>query len=251
MCACNPPVCFSIRLHMSPVALYACMRVYSQVVHMQERARLDFGLRLASLIGLKKYVPCRSMLVYLLATAFSHIASPCGHIDAAAIMPCPKKIRPISLTLCLSIPFFLFPMPSGRCFVAELPLGKNFSLRIRAAYALPPSQARWAACTQISTRACTFSCCEHCFLTLRSTGYSIHPSFYPSILQSFYLSIASVDHRHLECSNNAFCNSYLYDRDSNSLLVHKDRLSSSGDFGLIVVHALSHIKVRTHSLAMQ
>ena len=61
MCACNPPVCFSIRFHVSSVALYACMRVYSQVVHMQERARLDFGLRLASLIGLKKYVPFRAV----------------------------------------------------------------------------------------------------------------------------------------------------------------------------------------------
>lgn len=93
----------------------ALVLVPEEVVHVQEQARIEFGLRLASLIGLK-------------------------------------------------------------------------NLRIRAAYALPPPKA----------------------------------------------------------SNNAFCNSYLYDRDTDSLLVHRDRLASSGDFGLIVVHALSHIKVHTY-----
>ena len=44
-------------------------------------------------------------------------------------------------------------------------------------------------------------------------------------------------------SNNAFSNSYYYSNSDNTLLVHTNRLSSSGDFGLIVIHALSHIKV--------
>jgi hypothetical protein len=44
-------------------------------------------------------------------------------------------------------------------------------------------------------------------------------------------------------SNNAFANSYLYNPVDQSLVVHSNRLHSSGDFGLIVVHALSHIKV--------
>jgi hypothetical protein len=45
-------------------------------------------------------------------------------------------------------------------------------------------------------------------------------------------------------SNNAFANSYLYMPQEDTLLVHNNRLSSSGDFGLVVIHALSHIKVR-------
>jgi hypothetical protein len=44
-------------------------------------------------------------------------------------------------------------------------------------------------------------------------------------------------------SNNAFGNSYMYVLKDNTLLVHSNRLSSYGDFGLVVVHALSHIKV--------
>lgn len=44
-------------------------------------------------------------------------------------------------------------------------------------------------------------------------------------------------------TNNAFCNSYLYNKQDHTLMVHTNRLSSSGDFGLVVVHALSHIKV--------
>jgi len=44
-------------------------------------------------------------------------------------------------------------------------------------------------------------------------------------------------------SNNAFANSYLYNPSDQTLVVHANRLHSSGDFGLIVVHALSHIKV--------
>jgi hypothetical protein len=44
-------------------------------------------------------------------------------------------------------------------------------------------------------------------------------------------------------SGNAFSHSYYYSAGDNTLLVHTNRLSSSGDFGLIVIHALSHIKV--------
>lgn len=44
-------------------------------------------------------------------------------------------------------------------------------------------------------------------------------------------------------AGNAFSNSYHYNAAEGVLLVHSNRLSSSGDFGLIVIHALSHIKV--------
>jgi hypothetical protein len=44
-------------------------------------------------------------------------------------------------------------------------------------------------------------------------------------------------------TNNSFRNSYLYKHDTNELFIHTNRLSSSGDFGLVVIHALSHIKV--------
>eukprot|EP00981_Chlorochromonas_danica_P012180 scaffold4601_cov146-Ochromonas_danica.AAC.2 len=47
-------------------------------------------------------------------------------------------------------------------------------------------------------------------------------------------------------TNNAFCNSYYYSAAENCLLVHNQRLSSSGDFGLVVVHAFSHIKVSSN-----
>jgi len=50
-------------------------------------------------------------------------------------------------------------------------------------------------------------------------------------------------------SGNAFCNSYFYDSVDNTLLVHTNRLSSSGDFGLVVIHALSHIKVNPSDLS--
>jgi hypothetical protein len=43
--------------------------------------------------------------------------------------------------------------------------------------------------------------------------------------------------------NNAFANSYFYQAETDTLYVHNNRLASSGDFGLIVIHALSHIKV--------
>ncbi|CAM9130892.1 unnamed protein product, partial [Ectocarpus fasciculatus] len=43
--------------------------------------------------------------------------------------------------------------------------------------------------------------------------------------------------------NNSFKNSYFYDHSSKTLYVHSSRLSSSGDFGLVVIHALSHIKI--------
>ena len=45
-------------------------------------------------------------------------------------------------------------------------------------------------------------------------------------------------------NNNSFSNSYYYDDIENKLYVHSNRLVSSGDFGLVVIHALSHIKVR-------
>jgi len=50
-------------------------------------------------------------------------------------------------------------------------------------------------------------------------------------------------------SGNAFCNSYYYSSGDNTLLVHTNRLSSSGDFGLVVIHALSHIKVNPDDLS--
>jgi len=43
-------------------------------------------------------------------------------------------------------------------------------------------------------------------------------------------------------AGNAFASSYRYDPDSQTLYVHEKKLTSSGDFGLIVIHALSHIK---------
>jgi hypothetical protein len=43
--------------------------------------------------------------------------------------------------------------------------------------------------------------------------------------------------------NNAFRNSYFYDDKAQVLYIHTNRLSSSGDFGLVAIHALSHIKV--------
>jgi hypothetical protein len=43
--------------------------------------------------------------------------------------------------------------------------------------------------------------------------------------------------------NNAFSNSYHYGPQEDTLYVHSNRLISSGDFGLVVIHALSHIKV--------
>jgi len=49
--------------------------------------------------------------------------------------------------------------------------------------------------------------------------------------------------------NNAFANSYYYDKDAKQLAIHTERLSSSGDFGLIVIHALSHIKVNPGNLS--
>ena len=50
-------------------------------------------------------------------------------------------------------------------------------------------------------------------------------------------------------SNNSFKNSYHYDVPSNTLFIHNARLSSSGDFGLVVIHALSHIKVNPADLS--
>lgn len=44
-------------------------------------------------------------------------------------------------------------------------------------------------------------------------------------------------------SNNAFRDSYFFREEDNTLLVHTNRVSSSGDFGLVVIHGLSHIKV--------
>eukprot|EP00599_Poterioochromonas_sp_BG-1_P015133 CAMPEP_0173155160 /NCGR_PEP_ID=MMETSP1105-20130129/13936_1 /TAXON_ID=2985 /ORGANISM="Ochromonas sp., Strain BG-1" /LENGTH=2955 /DNA_ID=CAMNT_0014071525 /DNA_START=806 /DNA_END=9673 /DNA_ORIENTATION=- len=50
-------------------------------------------------------------------------------------------------------------------------------------------------------------------------------------------------------SNNSFSNSYHYTAEDNTLFVHHNRLSSSGDFGLVVIHALSHIKVNANDLS--
>jgi hypothetical protein len=50
-------------------------------------------------------------------------------------------------------------------------------------------------------------------------------------------------------SNNSFKNSYLYDDKSNTLFIHHSRLSSSGDFGLVAIHALSHIKVNPSDIS--
>jgi hypothetical protein len=49
--------------------------------------------------------------------------------------------------------------------------------------------------------------------------------------------------------NNAFSNSYHYSAVNNTLSIHSSRLSSSGDFGLIIIHALSHIKVDYENLS--
>jgi len=49
--------------------------------------------------------------------------------------------------------------------------------------------------------------------------------------------------------NNAFRNSYFYDEKSQVLYVHTTRLLSSGDFGLVAIHALSHIKVNPSDLS--
>jgi hypothetical protein len=49
--------------------------------------------------------------------------------------------------------------------------------------------------------------------------------------------------------NNAFCNSYAYDNFAKQLSIHVDRMSSSGDFGLVIIHALSHIKVNPKDLS--
>lgn len=50
-------------------------------------------------------------------------------------------------------------------------------------------------------------------------------------------------------SNNAFANSYNYSQADDTLLVHHNRLASSGDFGLVTIHALSHIKVNPSDLS--
>lgn len=50
-------------------------------------------------------------------------------------------------------------------------------------------------------------------------------------------------------ANNAFCNSYLYDHAGQQLAIHTDRMSSSGDFGLVIIHALSHIKIDPHDMS--
>ena len=50
-------------------------------------------------------------------------------------------------------------------------------------------------------------------------------------------------------SNNSFKNSYHYDASVNTLFIHTSRLSSSGDFGLVAIHALSHIKINPSDLS--
>jgi len=49
--------------------------------------------------------------------------------------------------------------------------------------------------------------------------------------------------------NNAFKSSYFYDHASNTLHVHHKKISQSGDFGLVMIHALSHIKVNPKDLS--
>jgi len=49
--------------------------------------------------------------------------------------------------------------------------------------------------------------------------------------------------------NNAFSNSYHFDAARGELLVHRTRVPKAGDFGLVMIHALSHIKVRVLSLS--
>ena len=51
-----------------------------------------------------------------------------------------------------------------------------------------------------------------------------------------------------DCNNTkiAFRNSYRYQHSEKCLYVHSSRISSSGDFGLILLHALSHIKVKVY-----
>lgn len=44
-------------------------------------------------------------------------------------------------------------------------------------------------------------------------------------------------------THNAFANSYLYLHEEKQLFVHANRLASSGDFGVTVIHAASHIQV--------
>jgi len=46
-----------------------------------------------------------------------------------------------------------------------------------------------------------------------------------------------------ENKRTAFSQSYVYSHSTRTLFVHQSRVSSSGDFGLILVHALSHIKL--------
>ena len=48
---------------------------------------------------------------------------------------------------------------------------------------------------------------------------------------------------------NAFAASYAYVSTEDTLYVHHQRLGSSGDFGLMVIHALSHIKSNPHDLS--
>eukprot|EP01042_Synura_sphagnicola_P000785 gene785-873_t len=48
---------------------------------------------------------------------------------------------------------------------------------------------------------------------------------------------------------NAFRNSYTYVEISNTLYIHLNRFLSSGDIGLVTIHALSHIKVNAADLS--
>jgi hypothetical protein len=44
-------------------------------------------------------------------------------------------------------------------------------------------------------------------------------------------------------SHNAFRNSFHYDAQQKRLYIHVRRTGSSGDFALVLMHAISHIKV--------
>ena len=50
-------------------------------------------------------------------------------------------------------------------------------------------------------------------------------------------------------TGNAFSNSYFFDHTNNILYIHRNRLESAGDFGLMLIHAISHIIVNATNLS--
>jgi hypothetical protein len=45
-----------------------------------------------------------------------------------------------------------------------------------------------------------------------------------------------------DMAGNSFAASYRFDASKETLYIHEDKMTNSGDFGLVVIHALSHIK---------